>query len=118
MKTILATAFLAISATSAMAAEGDRAAEFDRVCASAFVKSEKLTKACQSGDMPDVLKDGSRFYARGIGAEVNTLAANLHFLLPACEAEDSVNCRWDATARGNGKGQSFANIDGNRTPTN
>jgi hypothetical protein len=83
MKHILATAILATLATGSYAAENaDRVADFDQVCASAFVKSEKLSKACQSGDMPETIKDGTRFHARGIGAEVNTLAANLHLIKP------------------------------------
>ncbi|MDR0285755.1 MAG: hypothetical protein LBI33_12845 [Propionibacteriaceae bacterium] len=33
--------------------------------------------------------------------------------LPPCEFEDSVNCFWDASARGNGAGADFVNLDGN-----
>lgn len=32
--------------------------------------------------------------------------------LRPCVYEDSSNCFWDARKRGNGKGQSFVNIDG------
>lgn len=32
--------------------------------------------------------------------------------LPACEQEDSENCYWDATVRGNGEGQSFVHWNG------
>lgn len=32
--------------------------------------------------------------------------------LDACHTEDSANCFWDATAQGNGTGQSFLDIDG------
>ena len=32
--------------------------------------------------------------------------------LPPCKYEDSRNCIWDASKRGNGKGQSFIDIDG------
>ena len=32
--------------------------------------------------------------------------------LPACATEDSTNCVWDATTRGNGKGTSFVNVNG------
>lgn len=32
--------------------------------------------------------------------------------LDACSTEDSTNCVWDATAQGNGHGQSFIDIDG------
>lgn len=34
-----------------------------------------------------------------------------HYLVP-CESEDSFNCYWDATLRGNKVGQSFVNING------
>lgn len=33
-------------------------------------------------------------------------------VLPPCEQEDSENCYWDASTRGNGLGSSFVNIDG------
>ena len=33
-------------------------------------------------------------------------------LLTPCPTEDSTNCVWDATAQGNGHGQSFIDIDG------
>jgi hypothetical protein len=33
-------------------------------------------------------------------------------LLNECPTEDSTNCVWDATAQGNGTGQSFIDIDG------
>lgn len=33
-------------------------------------------------------------------------------LLDSCPTEDSTNCVWDATAQGNGHGQSFIDIDG------
>lgn len=32
--------------------------------------------------------------------------------LAPCWTEDSINCYWDATTRGNGAGQSFADLDG------
>lgn len=32
--------------------------------------------------------------------------------LPACEYEDSRNCSWDASARGNGIGTSFYDLGG------
>lgn len=32
--------------------------------------------------------------------------------LPPCAAEDSDNCFWDATVRGNGEGRSFVSLDG------
>lgn len=31
---------------------------------------------------------------------------------PACAQEDSTNCYWDATIRGNGQGNSFIDVDG------
>lgn len=39
------------------------------------------------------------------------IAALLH-LFPACPTEDSANCFWDATTRGNGIGSSFIDIGG------
>lgn len=35
------------------------------------------------------------------------------FSLTPCPTEDSVNCYWDASLRGNKIGQSFININGN-----
>lgn len=32
--------------------------------------------------------------------------------LPACAQEDSHNCFWDATIKGNGQGNSFIDING------
>lgn len=32
--------------------------------------------------------------------------------LPPCPTEDSRNCYWDATERGNGRGKSFYDVDG------
>lgn len=34
------------------------------------------------------------------------------YTLPACQYEDSTNCYWDASARGNGQGASFVNLNG------
>lgn len=31
-------------------------------------------------------------------------------LLPPCAAEDSNNCRWDASTMGNGRGASFITV--------
>lgn len=39
------------------------------------------------------------------------LLAILVYLLPACEAEDSTNCYWDASTQGNGVGSSFLAIN-------
>lgn len=36
--------------------------------------------------------------------------------LPACATEDSDDCYWDSGAMGNGVGESFAMIDGERIP--
>ena len=94
----------------------DLAAGFKDVCASRAILSDKLKAACLAGNMPRTVKSGSRFDARGIGAELNTLIANLRFILPVCKAEDSVNCRWDAAARGNGVGESFISINGTTIP--
>lgn len=33
-------------------------------------------------------------------------------VLPACETEDSSDCFWHAPTRGNGRGNSFVDIDG------
>lgn len=46
------------------------------ICKGAQVKSAKLTDACKTGQMPNVLKDGTRFYNVGIGAELNSLILN------------------------------------------
>ena len=80
MRIIIAVT-LACFALPAVAA--DMNATFDQVCKSAAVKSEKLGKACSEGSMPDVVKKGDRFKNVGIGAEVNTLAANLKFFTVA-----------------------------------
>lgn len=47
-------------------------------------------------------------------ASTGSFAADNEATLPPCEAEDSTNCFWDATTRGNGKGQSFIDVDGTR----
>lgn len=39
-----------------------------------------------------------------------------YIVLPACDAEDSVNCVWDAKARGNGNGDSFYDLNGDAYP--
>ncbi|MCG6115872.1 MAG: hypothetical protein MEQ84_11800 [Mesorhizobium sp.] len=76
-----ALAAAVISTTSATAdTRPDLSQQFASVCASSFVKSENLQTACASRAMPQALKDGSRFKAIGIGAEINALAANLHFV--------------------------------------
>jgi hypothetical protein len=49
------------------------AAKTVAVCNGSQVKSAKLTEACKTGQMPNVLKDGTRYYNVGIGAELNTL---------------------------------------------
>jgi len=63
--------------TSAFGA--DLASQFETVCSSPAVKSEKLAAACAAKEQPDALKSGDRFKAVGIGAEVNTLFANIAF---------------------------------------
>lgn len=70
---------LAFSAFAFSASAADLAAQFKEVCDSPAVKSEKLVTACKAGEAPDAVKSGDRFKAVGIGAEVNTLAANLAF---------------------------------------
>ncbi len=45
---------------------------------------------------------------RSWGAIVlNWIMALAFAVLPACPAEDSNNCKWDASRQGNGIGQSF-----------
>lgn len=61
------------------AKSADLASQFETVCASPAIKSEKLVAACEAKDVPDALKSGDRFKAVGIGAEVNTLFANISF---------------------------------------
>ena len=78
---ICALAAAVISTTPAIADSRQALNEqFETVCASAFVKSENLQAACSTRTMPEPLKDGSRFKAIGIGAELNALAANLHLI--------------------------------------
>lgn len=77
MKTVLLS--LAFASIVSAASAADLAAQFKDVCASPAVKSEKLEAACKAGEAPDAVKAGDRFKAVGIGAEVNTLAANLQF---------------------------------------
>lgn len=71
MRTILMMALMTATAY---------AGPFEDVCASRFVKSAKLESACKANEPPAMLKDGSRFKAQGIGAEINALAANLHLV--------------------------------------
>lgn len=78
---ILIAATLACLALPAAAA--DMNATFDQVCKSNAVRSPKLEIACEEGNLPDVVKAGDRFKNVGIGAEVNTLAANLKFFTVA-----------------------------------
>jgi hypothetical protein len=81
MKTILASLILAASAVPASASAANGLADrFAAVCESVAVKSEALQAACASGEPPAALKDGTRFKAIGIGAELNALAANLHLM--------------------------------------
>ena len=77
MKTVLLAALLIGAASTTSAA--DLRVQFEEVCNSAAVKSEKLEAACQAGAAPDQVKAGDRFKNVGIGAEVNTLAANIAF---------------------------------------
>lgn len=83
MKTVLASIALVLAATAVSAA--DLKADFKAVCDSPAVKSEKLKEACAADAAPDELKDGTRFKAVGIGAEVNTLLANLKFFTVAAK---------------------------------
>ena len=55
--------------------------QFNAVCNSSFVKSEKLTAVCAGGSAPKALKNGKRFSeSRSVGAEINTLIRNLSLL--------------------------------------
>ena len=40
------------------------------------------------------------------------LALILSLALPPCQEEDSTNCHWDASTRGNGQGASFVDLVG------
>ena len=44
--------------------------------------------------------------------DVPTASAPVETPLPACQSEDSDNCRWDASSRGNGRGNSFDSRNG------
>lgn len=78
IKTIISA--LALSAAVASAAFAASPAEqFKAVCESKAHRSEKLETACKAGEAPDAVKAGDRFKAVGIGAEVNTLYANIEF---------------------------------------
>lgn len=81
MKAIIAAAALLLASVPAFSA--DLPDQFRQVCESPAVKSAKLEEACKAGEAPDALKDGSRFKATGIGAEVNTLFANVAFFVKA-----------------------------------
>lgn len=70
-------ALVILSPVQAFAA--DLASQFQAVCTSPAIKSEKLQAACAAQQQPDGLKSGDRFKAVGIGAEVNTLFANISF---------------------------------------
>ena len=43
---------------------------------------------------------------------ITALLVALALIMPPCATEDSLNCYWDASASGNGIGQSFIDIDG------
>lgn len=50
---------------------------FEAVCKAGFVLSPKAIEACKAKKAPKVLKSGKRFYKRGIGEEINTLARQI-----------------------------------------
>jgi hypothetical protein len=76
---LISSAFVALSAFSAVAAPAaDLPSQFKAVCSSKAHLSEHLAAACK-GAAPEGIKDGSRFKAQGIGAELNTLYANIAF---------------------------------------
>lgn len=56
-----------------------------RVCDGPYVLTAEAFAACQSGTFPDMIADGSRFVARGIGAEFNTLIRQLPAATAAVE---------------------------------
>lgn len=83
MHRILIASAIVFASSTAYAA--DLAGQFEQVCTSPAIKSEKLTAACAAKAMPAAVKAGDRFKAVGIGAEVNTLAANLAFFKTAAQ---------------------------------
>lgn len=70
----IATPVVATAVPSALAKQ------FEAVCTSKAVKSKKLTKACEAGEMPAPTKKGDRFKAGKNGAEVTFLFANLELI--------------------------------------
>lgn len=74
-------AIMILLLTAGTANAGDLASTFKAVCDSSAVKSAKLIEACAAGAAPVAIKDGSRFKAQGIGAEINILSANLKFFV-------------------------------------
>lgn len=80
MRILIASAIVLMSGQAFAA---DLTKQFSDVCASPAIKSAKLLTACQANTMPAAVKAGDRFKAVGIGAEVNTLAANLKFFTVA-----------------------------------
>lgn len=52
---------------------------FVQVCQSKAKRSEKLETACKANEAPEAVKAGDRFKNVGIGAEINTLFANIAF---------------------------------------
>ena len=75
----LAFSFIAIPAFAGEPADYPLADRFNAVCESQAVKSDDLQAACAMGEGPKVLKDGSRFHNRGIGAEANVIWVNIDF---------------------------------------
>lgn len=55
----------------------DFPALFAAICGSRAVLSDEARIACETGAMPSVIADGSRWSQRGVGSEFNTLARNL-----------------------------------------
>lgn len=75
----LALSALAVPAFADEPAVYPLADRFNAVCESQAVKSPELQAACAVGEGPAVLKDGSRFHNRGVGAEANVIWANIAF---------------------------------------
>lgn len=71
---------IAFAALASVAHAETPAEQFKAVCESKAHRSDKLETACKAGQAPDAVKAGDRFKAVGIGAEVNTLWANIEFI--------------------------------------
>jgi hypothetical protein len=78
-KLMVVIVFALVSSNAMAVPAGDfpaMVAKAEQICAGKLNKSPKLTAACTTKAWPQVLKDGTRFYNVGIGAELNALIAN------------------------------------------